>query len=67
MQAKWTRAAGALALALLVAPSLAAQDAAATKATYTRDAEAMGKKLVELAEAMGTETYGWRPMDGVPR
>jgi len=65
MHGTWTRAAGALALALVVGAPSAAQEAASLKGTYTRDAEAMGKKLVELSEAMGADTYGWRPMDGV--
>ena len=60
------------ALGLLAVPSQArAQDAvskeaaAAVKATFLADLEAMRTKFVGLATAFPQDKYTWRPMDGV--
>src|SRR5206468_10778002 len=60
-------------LALVTSPSsaLAGQDAAAkesaaaVKAAFLADIEAMRVKFVGLAEAFPPDKYTWRPMDGV--
>jgi hypothetical protein len=50
-----------LALTVLLAPPLHAQ----AVARYADDLEAMESKFTELAEAMGSGLYTWRPMEGV--
>jgi uncharacterized damage-inducible protein DinB len=35
------------------------------RAEYVAEVEAVGKKLVDLAEAMPADKYGWRPAPGV--
>jgi uncharacterized damage-inducible protein DinB len=49
----------ALAISLGAAPTLA------QKATLVEDFAAMNGKFTSLAGAMGADTYGWRPMEGV--
>jgi uncharacterized damage-inducible protein DinB len=63
ISARLTRHAGlaCLALAFLVAPPLHAQGAA----RYLNDLETMESKFTELAEAMESDSYSWRPMEGV--
>jgi uncharacterized damage-inducible protein DinB len=58
-------AAAALSAFLLIPAPALAQDAGALKAQYQKDTEAVAKKILDLSEAMGTETYEWRPMEGV--
>ena len=43
----------------------AAQSPADARAQYVKDIETMGSKFSDLAGAMGADTYGWRPMEGV--
>ncbi|MDH3731934.1 MAG: DinB family protein [Gemmatimonadota bacterium] len=52
-------AVAAFALALFAFP------AAAQKATFTEDFGTLNEKFSSLADAMGADTYGWRPMEGV--
>ena len=50
-----------LALAICIAPPVHAQGAA----RYLGDLETMESKFTELAEAMGSDSYSWSPMEGV--
>src|SRR5262249_9426402 len=43
----------------------AKESAAAVKAAFLADIEAMRTKFVGLAEAFPADKYSWRPMDGV--
>ena len=54
----------ALALVTL-AVLFAAPPVSAQKAGFEEDFETMRGKFTSLAEAMGADTYDWRPMDGV--
>lgn len=62
---------GSLALVTLPTPALAGQDvmtkesAAAVKASYIADLEAMRVKFLGLAQAFPQDKYTWRPMEGV--
>ncbi|MDX1395494.1 MAG: DinB family protein [Gemmatimonadota bacterium] len=64
MSEKIRRAHRALVPAAL-AVLFAAEPAAAQKAGFAEDLETMRGKFTSLAGAMGADTYGWRPMDGV--
>lgn len=59
----------ALALPLLAAPALARAQApsaaAAFKSEYLKQLDDIEKKLVQLAEAVPQDKYGWRPAKGV--
>ena len=55
------RALASVTLALFVA----AAPATAQKAGFAEDFETLRGKFTSLAGAMGTDTYGWRPMEGV--
>src|SRR5262245_65492660 len=46
-------------------PAAAAVPAAGFRADYTAEVDAVGKKLVELAEAFPAEKYSWRPAPDV--
>jgi len=64
MSRKITLVAVAVALlALPVTPVLA--DGGAGPAAYARNLSFVGDRLVQLAEAIPEEAYGWRPMEGV--
>jgi len=62
---------GGLALVTLPTPARAGQDvmtkesAAAVKASFMADIEAMGVKFIGLAQAFPQDKYTWRPMEGV--
>ena len=58
--------------ALMVVPSVPifAQEATGVatgdiRAQYVAQLDSMESKFVELADAMGSDTYSWQPMDGV--
>jgi uncharacterized damage-inducible protein DinB len=53
--------------ATALAPAIAAQDEMENMATaaYVRNLEFVGGRVVQLAEAIPQEDYGWRPMEGV--
>lgn len=60
---------GSMALVTLSTPARAQnpgpESAAAAKAAFLADLEAMRPKFVGLAEAFPPDKYSWRPMDGV--
>jgi len=62
---------GSMALVTLPSPARAGQDvmtkesAAAVKASFLADIEAMRVKFIGLAEAFPQDKYTWRPMEGV--
>lgn len=47
------------------APAAAAGPTTGFRAEYVAEVEAVGKKLVDLAEAMPADKYSWRPAPGV--
>jgi len=54
------------ALAGTAAPLAAqAQSSAQLRTQYVSDIESLGSKFAELADAMGGDSYSWRPMEGV--
>ena len=53
------------ALALCTAPAFAQSTLPDFREEIQRQFEASARKLVALADAMPTESYGWRPMEGV--
>jgi len=56
------RAGGALAL---IALALSAAPGVAQAAMFANDYETLRSKFTSLADAMGTDDYAWRPMEGV--
>jgi uncharacterized damage-inducible protein DinB len=50
---------------LLAAPAASAQDHDGFLAEFLQQFNSDGRKLVALAEAMPTESFDWRPMEGV--
>lgn len=52
-------------LAAAQAPGPGAPAAGSFQAEYVAEVDSVGKKLVELAEAMPADKYGWRPGPGV--
>jgi uncharacterized damage-inducible protein DinB len=47
------------------APAASAAPAQGFRAEYAAEVDSVGKKLVELAEAIPADKYGWRPAPGV--
>jgi uncharacterized damage-inducible protein DinB len=47
------------------APSAPAVPATGFRAEYIAEVDNVGKKIVELAEAIPADKYGWRPAEGV--
>ena len=54
-----------LAVLMLLAAPLAAQETSPAKQAYINDLTGVEQKYIGLAEAMPQEAYAWKPMDGV--
>jgi uncharacterized damage-inducible protein DinB len=52
-------------LAALIAVPMLAQDAGGFKAEYLNEFDTTSKHLLQLAEAVPADKYGWRPGEGV--
>jgi uncharacterized damage-inducible protein DinB len=48
-----------------VAPAAAGAPATGFRAEYIAEVDSVGKKIVELAEAIPADKYAWRPAEGV--
>ena len=53
-------------VALPSLPAMAQEDHSRdSRALYVQDIETLESKFLDLAEAMSSEQYSWRPMEGV--